>query len=402
MKNVRWQLRGIFLAIGLAFCLMAGDASAQTWPFPGGLDARNGIGGGGFSVIPSAQVGYQGYAFSFNLPAGAQGLDLGLMHAGLPMGSIGLLVTYAGRFGLFAEAEGTPLRTVSLRTTQAPFQGVGTMDWTGSKFQQGSMEAGLVYTLSNAQLGGVSLVGAVRWSKISMTLDGPSVASTGGGSFDLPLGLATISYGTSGTTSYDGDLNVPIWIPYFGVRWTGENYKATLIGSPFASVQANIPLRSHGNLSGGISATGDIPPVHPWPVPWVAWVLNLQQSENDQDQISYKFNRLGGFLEGDFEYDLRLTSLLSLNLWARGQWFQFRGQGTAGWRSSIAGNTTFSTTGDAWAWRLRPPFNSYLAANLWNTSASNAFGSTTEGSSSGTGSFSIYSYTLGMTASLSF
>lgn len=395
--TVTGPLKSIVVAFGLALCILSSDVGAQSWSWPSGSNSWYCSEGKGISIIPAARVGYEGYAFSFNLPAGDTALDLGLVRAGLPMGSVGLLVT-SDRVGLFANAEGTLERTVSVRTAQDPFQ----VTWSGSRFQQGSLEAGMIYKLNMAQPNGVSLIGGVRWSKISSSLGGPVVASSGQGSFDLPGNLGTVTYATSNTSSYDGDINVPMWLPYLGVQLAGANYRASLIGSPFASVQLKIPFRSRGTEFGGITAGGDIPSNHPWPIPWVRWALDLQSSENEIGQVSYKFNRLGAFLEGNFEYDCYVTPRLTMNLWTRGQWFQFRGNGTAGWSFSEAGSNSFSTRGDLWAWRFLPWLNPRILTNLWNISGTVPFGSNSAGSNSGTGSLNIYTYALGVTASLAF
>ncbi len=208
------------------------------------------------------RVGYERCGLNFNLPVGFGGLDLSLGKADLTIGSVGLLATLGDRIGVFANLEGSLQRSVSViaQYDQPLSTQYSALDWSGSKLRKGSIEAGFVYQLYARSVRSsramwrspdrVFLIGGVRWNKISTKLTGPKQAFGFSGSFDFqPFGA--ITYNASGMAGLSGDVNVPMFIPYLGLQFTGRNYRATIIGSPFASVRLRIPLRLPQDAHGG-------------------------------------------------------------------------------------------------------------------------------------------------------
>jgi hypothetical protein len=112
----------------------------------------------------------------------------------------------------------------------------------------------------------------------------------------------------------------------------------------------------------------------------------LSSSDDWESQINYKFKKTGVFLEGNFEYDLPLGRGLGLNLWARGNWMQFRGNGSAGYTLDVAQRDAV--------------FLQVLGFTLLDLE--NLVSSSSTSSASAQGSFNIYTYAIGASASVSF
>lgn len=385
--------------VGL-LCWSAGNVRAQDWPLLGGWAPYNWGGAQGITIAPSVRIGYEKCGFNFNLPVTYGTLDLSLKKAEQAVGSAGLLVTYADRIGVFANIEGSLPRHVSVLTEHdqvltTPFSAI---NWAGSRFQRGSLEAGLMYPLyapqgwssldaaSSTRPNGVFLVGGVRWNRISTKIAGPEHGFHVSGSVEYdnpPIITIVIGFEAGGKGQLSGDIHVPMWIPYFGLQFTGTRYRATLVGSPFASVKLRIPLRLHQDAYDRVSTTGSVF------FPLLSWVLNLDYNESAATELGYQFDRIGSFLEGNFEYDVPLARGWGLNLWARGNWLHFRGNGTAGWKLNGSQATALYGYFD--------PGSGPIDVNLSSSSSAGA-----ALASSATGSVNIYTYAVGVSAVLSF
>ena len=360
----RW-FKTLVVAGALVICGTVSGAWAQAGLVPNQLGT---IAFGGVTVTPTLGIGYERYGLNFSLPVPNGALDFSVGRAGLPYGNVGFLVSHGDRFGLFVNAEGTLNKTVSIKTGQE-------VDWTGSKFQQVSLEGGVVYQWSV-----VPLVAGVRWSKITTKLSQPMIESGGTVTIPVPI-IGNLTLGTSTDTTYSGDISIPMWLPYVGFQLAGPNCRASLIGSPFASIQVKLPYGSVENQAGDaiFSRTSGL---------GLHYLLDLFFRENETSQLSYKFNKVGTFLEGSFEYDVRPTTLFGLNLWARAQWFHFKGKGTAGW--TYDENIRAGAAG----WLLNP--TNTFDITIFNTNNGDA------NSQGANGSLNIYSFALGVTGTLTF
>ncbi len=347
-----------------------------------------------FSVTTSALIGVENFGINFNLPTSFSALDLSLRRSVLPLGRFGLLVNFGDRFTLFANAEGTLSKNVSFQTKDEPFG--ATIDWNGSRLRHGSLELGFLYDLSAYNPYDLSVIGGLRWYKLSATFDGPSFNYSAAGS--KPLGpFSTLDYSHSSSNGYDGDINVPIFIPYFGLQLSGANYRATFVGSPFASVQLKLPFDSYQSQSLNISAGNTFPTCKTRF--WLLWVLDYQRSESEATQLSYQFDKSGIFLEGTFDYDMYKSSRFGLSFWSRGQFMSFRGNGTTGWSIDGQEKMTFSIQADFWRFRQG---GWHFLTNFWDVSAANSFNYSANGSDSGRGSLNIYNCAFGISGSVAF
>ncbi len=334
---------------------------------------------GTLTITPTVMVGYERIGLSFNLPvANGNALDLTLQNANLGLGGVGILARFGDQLAMFVNAEATLQKNLVVSSSQEPFGGGQfAVSWTGSQFQQGLLEAGLIYYFRDD----ISLVGGLRRTRIMMRLSDPrnelgpinfsEIATT---TFNFLF--LHFNYGTAETQRYFGDFDTGIWMPYLGVHFKGSNYTASIIGSPVGWVQSTIPLQlQQGESSSFATLFGR------------HGVFSISDNDNRESQINYKFSKTGVFLEGNFEYDLPLGRGLGLNLWARGNWMHFPGTGTAGYTLDIT---------DQDAILLKAP----SGATLLNLQRLLSSSSTT--SASAQGSLNIYTYSIGACATLFF
>jgi hypothetical protein len=371
----RRVLKRILIGYLLLSLMPVSNLGAQDFPF---LRGATPFTLGSVTFTPAARIGCERIGLNFNLPlADGNALDLSLRNANLALGELGILAGFGDRFALFANAGGTLRKNLVVSTFQEPLEaGRFSVDWTGTQFQEGYIEAGLLYSWSDD----ISLVGGLRRTRFLMKLTDPRTefGPINFSKFDAVsiniLNIFFYDFNEIESQRYSADFNTGIWMPYVGVQLKGQSYRASLIGSPIGWVQIGIPFGLQQSESTSFS------------VSILSFLFSFSDRDNRESQINYKFNRAGVFLEGSFEYDFPLARKLDLNLWARGSWMHFRGAGSAGYGLEVTdkyaillqeGNTTLFD------------FQKFIESS----SASSA---------SAQGSLNIYTYSLGVSAVLSF
>ncbi|MEJ2717843.1 MAG: hypothetical protein P8182_11995 [Deltaproteobacteria bacterium] len=288
----------------------------------------------GITVTPSARIGYQKLGMNINLPLNnGWALDLKLENSDMWVWGIGLMVNLTDNVAIFWSGDLSAGKRVTIRTEEEPYNaGARAVQWTGSNLQWGTSEVGAILRVWE----GAYLIGGVKMDRVLMRLSDPRdlFGPINGGYgflfdvvFTLPIiGDVTIGAAAAGDQEYYADFQTTTWMPYLGVGLAGPNYKWCLIGTPFAWVDARIPLRYGANNA----ATGEISGTT-FGIPWLAGVLGQASYE---DELRYTFNRTGYFLESDFEYTQNVAPNFSLGIWCKGTWMKFRGTGTGGWSAS--------------------------------------------------------------------
>jgi len=157
-----------------------------------------------------------------------------------------------------------------------------------------------------------SILVGLRRDQLAVNLRDPRDSSGNPLNFD---DSGTLLPGLTFATSerYTSDLMSNLWIPYVGLEIVGPGYKASLIGSPFASAEMKIPASFLFDLALTLQ-------IGPFP-PDTTQLLTA-------DSLLYRVNKPAAFLEGSFQYDLSLLPTLKGGLWCKGSWLSLRGQGS--------------------------------------------------------------------------
>ena len=178
------------------------------------------------------RVGYASMGLNLNFPipldpaAVTRPVDLRLLDARLWTGAVLCDVDVMSGVRLFFMGQGNAQRNVTAVTFPEPVFSTLPIEWTGSKVEWWALEGGLAYSLLND----VNLLVGLRWDHWSIGLTDPRTA-----------GIAIVQPPLSG---YSGDIRTKMWIPYFGLEFTGVNYQVRLVGSPFPWTEVRFPLRA--------------------------------------------------------------------------------------------------------------------------------------------------------------
>jgi len=295
--------RKLSFLVGLFAILFVSYAGAQV-PLPGQV---NPVSGGGCSaslpwigaeacewagveLIPSVRGGMQWTALNFNLPiavvplTGIGPLDLSLKDANVWVGSI-RIDARRDSFGAFVSAEGNARKTVTVSTPVEPlFVGDSVFEWTGPELEWWSFNGGIVFL----PVYNFGLALGFRYDHLTLGLQDPRDSL---GLFPPPLPFV----------DYRGDILTKLWVPYIGLVVSGPHCRGSISVSPLAWAEVRIPLRIDAVPSAGIA---------------------------DFNDLNYKLNRVGGFVEGDIAYWVDAGSSARFGLWASGTWLSVRGKGT--------------------------------------------------------------------------
>ncbi|MBI4964030.1 MAG: hypothetical protein HY913_12195 [Desulfomonile tiedjei] len=283
--------RILWLACLILLVATPNAALAQGWnwlPFGSSFDL------GGFKAETFAKAGYQrlGLNFDIDIPERNAGVgflelspvDLNLRNEYFWVGSVGVNVQSASGFGAFLSVEGNLRKNFTVQTPIEP-ENAATLgglllrgaSWEGSGFEWWNVDGGLTLALPSW----ASLVGGVRWDHLTLKMGNPYNAVN--------------EYALD---RYQADFRSKVIIPYFGFQLLGQSYKATFIGSPFASVQFKLPF---------VFVNNGVQPI---------------------DEARYKLFTTGGFLEGTVDYSWKLAATPAyLDLWARANWMRFSATG---------------------------------------------------------------------------
>jgi len=295
--------RRLAVLVGLLAILFVSGAGAQVPP-PGQFNPVPGVGGSfpfpwfgketcervGIELVPSVRAGMQWTALNFNLPlagvplTGIGPLELSLKDANVWVGSI-RIDARRDNFGAFVSAEGNARKTVTVSTPVEPlYVGESAFEWTGSELEWWSFNGGLVFL----PVHNFGLALGFRYDHLTLGLSDPRDSL---GLYPPPLPFI----------DYRGDILTKLWVPYIGLVISCSHCRGSISVSPLAWAEVSIPLRVDAVPSPGIG---------------------------DFNDLNYKLNRVGGFVEGDIAYWVDAGSSARFGLWASGTWLSVRGKGT--------------------------------------------------------------------------
>jgi hypothetical protein len=267
-----------------------------TSPLISSLPSIPGLGSfniGALKVIPSVRAGYQSIAMNINFPIvpdnvpntnlDLRPLDLTLNDARVWVGFLGLDTWFNPNFNLFLQLGGnakrlTTVSTTGLRVRNLPNDPNRRPDeWTGRNLEWWMIEGRVGYRFVRDAIFCLGW----KWDHFMLDLTDPRNRN------DRALVRGDI-------LSYTGDMSVNGSMPYFGFVFGQPNYYASLIFSPLATCDVQIPF--------------DI----------VAFA-NASGSRLRYNEARYTFNKKGGyFVEGNMEYNFNAMAGLDFGLWIKG------------------------------------------------------------------------------------
>jgi len=319
MTRIVCLLVGLFVVAGSPLGVAA-QGLMDGAGFPGGslLASIPGVGSfdvGGMRLMPRVRIGYQKIGLNFSLPVpnaivavgnGLAGIDLQLTDANVWVGAVGLEGRVSPRLSLFLNAEANAKRNAGAITSDEPVQQntIGLAfpqpipyQWTASQLEWWELEAGATYAISND----VAIVAGLRREHLSFRLIDPRSAA--GEPANQQLYFPDFSRYTTDNLM---DFRLKLWVPYVGIQFRGESYRARLNWSPFLGAAVKLPDRFIINdfiLS----------------VPRITYLTDIEWK--------YSMSRTGTLLEGDFEYDVAFSPNVAVKVWAKGSWLKVRGAG---------------------------------------------------------------------------
>jgi hypothetical protein len=263
---------------------------------------------GRIRVVPRVDVGYQKIGFSLNVPvpfgfsAGIPTVgpvDLTLRDSNVWVGSVGFDAQIGPRLSLFLTGQANAKRDVTVEEGESPsilVLALGLplpLQRPGTGLEWWAIDAGAAWRIRDD----LSLIGGFRQDNLSLGLGGPRTAD--GQSLDLNLNIPGV---VSLLTSFRGDLQTKLSIPYFGVQFSGFNYRGSVILSPFVWATAKVPLR-------GATIIG---------IPFIPLEIDLF------NEWRFSLSKPAFFLEGKSEYDVEVYRGGLIRLWATGNWLRVR------------------------------------------------------------------------------
>jgi hypothetical protein len=285
--------------------IMVGSAGAQGLfgvglpglpSFGKGCGAADPCAAGGFPARADAKAGYGAIGLNFNLPIPAPfatTLDLSFRNANVAIGSVG--ASLESNMGLFLalRAAANAKRHIIVNTPESLF---GPVTWDGQSMQWWMLDGYAGYRFTSCW----SILGGLRRDKVTVGLTDPVDAAGD------PLNFRVVVPGVVTVIGHNqGDLSSAIWIPYIGLQLAGQNYRANLLYSPFASADIKIPVV---NFLGVFVV---VPPAT------ILVGTDLEFKVKDSTQ----------FFEFNFEYDVSLSRNLSCQVWFTGNWMRLRSGG---------------------------------------------------------------------------
>ncbi len=240
------------------------------------------------SITPHVTVGYKHIGLNLNVPSPSRDamIDLYIRDASCLTGGMGVSGQSGQLLGSVA-IEATEARDIDVITPQneqwsgrpLPFK------WPGAGFATWDID-GTVGWLFNQNCS--PLLG-LRYDCLTVAMGMPTDGA----------GAPLIGSGVNAT--FGGDLKVKTWIPYLGMKLTGQNYSALLLYSPIASTTA-ITSQSGGG-----------------PGQLVDW--------------DWAINGTGSFAELDMSYSIISGTNIQCGIWGRFTWMRLNGP--ADWTGTV-------------------------------------------------------------------
>jgi hypothetical protein len=260
---------------------------------PTRLTAQVGYGyiGFNYTMRPPTQEGVQGNAFISNM---FPNLDLAFTDASVAMGSFearedscsGLFLAFRGQANL--------PRNIGIQTPQEWYP---VRNWEGSKVQWWTLEGYTGFRVTPC------------WSALlGLRREELSVSFTHG---PITLPVVVLPETNFSPVVGNGNASSKLWLPYIGLEFTGRNYRASFLWSPFAAPDVAVSLRHFWS-----ETTTLLPP-------------DSGQFQHQKSlELDYGISkRAGDFIEYNVEYNLDTGSRFTFQLWSRGNWMWVRGRG---------------------------------------------------------------------------
>lgn len=306
-RSLIWWLPLVIIVMGFHY------AVAQGLPTSFGLESFS---LGQVRISPEIQVGYQRLGLNFNLPAFVPGtlispatLDLQLKKADLWVGSVGIRADLPSGLSLAIYGQANAKRNVTVFESQE-FVLIGRrgVTWAGTP-EWWAIDGQVMYRVRND----LSIMAGLRRDHLSLNLSDPTDANGSPLNFDQSGVAAPIALPFHRTQQYASDLLSKLWIPYLGLEFARPWCKASIIGSPFASAEMQIPASQLFDLTTFIG-------------PFFA---ELRLAEG----MRYRVSKPAIFLEGNFQYDWNVSPGLTFGMWCKASWMSLRGKGA--WDANI-------------------------------------------------------------------
>ncbi len=295
----------LFLLLGFSISVVTTEISPRpAYGFGSFLESSL----GSVVLTPSFKFGCQAMGLHINVPMpqgstpgklflfGVEGLDATITSDHMWVAS-GRLAAQLDDWYFFVAVSGTVPRKVTARFDQHPmFLDLGAnapLEMTHSRFSWWLVEGGTGFEAFDH----VILFTGLRRDQVSATLSGPEFE--GGGS--LPIDPAG---------DLNGDLLARIWIPYLGINLSAARFSTSLAYSPFGFSQVKLPWKRR------------------------------DQGNNAWETALYSFQTPGVFLEGKFDYDVKVGSTFDLGVWVKGTWLRFRGEGEEHLKQTVIAPTS--------------------------------------------------------------
>jgi hypothetical protein len=272
-------------------------------------------------ITPQIQVGCQRLGLSFNLPALLDSwpldwpstLDLELRKADVWCGSLEAVADLSSglSFGLKGQTNARKNASVYERQDYAE-GGTQGVNWTAEQLQWWTIDGRLAYGLKP----GLSAVAGLRREQLSFKMTDPTTDQGEPENVDHTGIYFGVPYESH--QRYSSSLVSKLWIPYLGLDFMGNGYKASLIASPFASVEVLVPAELAFYLAFHFSPTRSV-------------ILRTDEA------LQYRVLKPAAFLEGNFTYDINVSQAVRLGLWCNASWIRLSGKGD--WHYQYSGQS---------------------------------------------------------------
>ncbi len=243
-------------------------------------------------------------------------LDLSLKNTGLWVGALAIRADCPGGLSVVVSGQGNAKKHLTVFESQEFVEGGDPgVVWAGTRPEWWAIDGQVLYSVRSD----LSVMAGLRWDHLSLNLGDPTDANGNPLNYDRSgVLLPGTTYHTA--LRYTSDLLSKLWIPYVGLEFVGSGYKMSLIGSPFASAQMQIPASQVLDFA---TFTG----------PFFAELLW-------NEGMTYSVSKPALFVEGDFQYDCIVASGLSVRLWCKASWMRLRAAGN--WTNNFWGQVLSS------------------------------------------------------------
>lgn len=303
-------LRSVVVAVAI---ILSAVAMAQAQDLSGFSGVGNLV-ADGVTVTPEIQFGYQRLGLSFNLPAIRQSilfprdstLDLAVRNGNLWCGALDVVADLPSGLSVGVKGQVNARNNANAYESQEYVEGSEQgVHWRAEKLQWWTLDGRLMYKVKPGLAAGIGL----RYEQLSFNLQDP-VNDEG-----EPLTLDDSGYIVPGFPFlgtytrhwlYTSTVASKEWIPYVGLNFVGNGFKASLLASPFASVNVTIPASYFTDLT-----------------LFVISPIGLLTGEHWE----YRVTKPAVFVEANLAHDFAVSQGVKISVWGSASWLSLRGKG---------------------------------------------------------------------------